>query len=304
MPSEFDSGLQQEEFNIQATTDEGYASHSAAISSSTPADPGSASIQDFLGQDCNVSSDHYIGLYYQHFHHLHPCVLPRKHLGKMLENPSNHPRLELLLSVMRSIGTSYSPFSERRQDRIVHRISSGIDPVQDAFSVQSLLLNSIALYWCGQEESSREEMDHAISIALTISMHSCTFATAHGLGNPVLEESWRRTWWQLCIVDAYYAASLHQTSPLMCRPDVTTDLPCEESEYEAVVCLPLNLGLPITATMATDPGDRRSFLSQENSTISTTENLAMNQTSFHHSHILWKFSELLPVRWKADLKLC
>lgn len=304
VPSEFDSGPQQEEFSIQPTVDEGYASYSAALSSSTPADPGSTSIQDLLDQDWNASGDHYVGLYYQHFHHLHPCILPRKHLDKMLEDTSGRSRLELLLSVMRSIGTLYSPFSQRRQDKIVHRISSGIDPVQDAFSVQSLLLNSIALYWCGQEESSREEMDHAISIALAISMHSCTFATAHGLGNPILEESWRRTWWQLCIVDAYYAAMLHQTSPLMCRPDVTTELPCEETEYEAGVSLQLYLELSLTATMITDQlFDHRSFLSQESSTISIFGNLALSLTPFHHLRILSKCSELSPVRWRVYQKI-
>lgn len=236
-PSESEHGPQDEDAGIQVTTDEGYISRSAATSSSTLLDPGSTSIQDLLDQDWNASGDHYIDLYYKHFHRCHPCALPRRHLDKMLEHPSNHPRLELLLSVMQSIGSLYAPSNQRRHERIASRISTGIDPVQDAFSVQCLLLNSIALYWCGEEESSREEMDLAIRIALSISMQSFTFATAHGLGNPVLEESWRRTWWQVCIVDSYYAAMIHHTSPLMCRPDITTELPCEELEYEAGVCL-------------------------------------------------------------------
>lgn len=237
VPSGLDNGPQQEVSSIQPTADEGYASRSAAPSSSTPIDPVSTSIQGLLDQDWNASGDHYIGLYYKHFHHLHPCVLPRRHLDKMLETLPNHPRLELLLLVLRSIGSLYSPFSQRHPEKITNRITTGIDTVQDASSVQCLLLNSIALYWCGQEQSSREEIDHAINIALSISMHSRDFATANGLESPVLEESWRRTWWQLCIVDAYYAAMLHQISPLMRRPDITTALPCEESEYEAGVCL-------------------------------------------------------------------
>jgi hypothetical protein len=155
----------------------------------------------------------------------------------MLEQLSEHVRLEMLLSVMQSIGSLYSPMSQRHQKKIASRISPGADPVLDAFSVQCLLLNSIALYWCGEEESSREEMDLAINIALSISMQSSTFAMTHGLGNPALEESWRRTWWQLCIIDAYYAAMLHQTSPLICRLDIIAGLPCEESEYETGVCV-------------------------------------------------------------------
>lgn len=290
-PSEFDSGPQQEESSIQPTVDEGYVSRSAPASSSTPLDPGSTSIQDLLNQDWNASGDHYIGLYYKHFHHLHPCALPRKHLDKMLVDPSNHPRLELLLSVMRSIGILYSPFSQRRQEKITNRVSTGIDAVQDAFSVQCLLLNSIALYWCGQEESSREEMDVAISAALSISMHSCTFATLYGMENSVLEESWRRTWWQLCIVDAYYAAMLHQTSPLMRRHDITTELPCEESEYEAGVCLLPQEILSMAFTAGTDHVDfHRLSLLQEQFTTSMFGSSVLSQTSFPHSLILSKSS--------------
>ena len=84
VPSEQESGPQQEEPGLQPTLDEGYASRSAPASSSTPADPGSTSIQDLLDQDWNASGDHYIGLYYKHFHHLHPFVLPRRYLDKML----------------------------------------------------------------------------------------------------------------------------------------------------------------------------------------------------------------------------
>lgn len=209
----------------------------------------------------------------------------------MLETPLNHPRLELLLSVMHSIGSLYGSFSPRRQEKIAHRISTGIDTVQDAFSVQCLLLNSIALYWCGQEESSREEMDDAIRIALSLSIHSCSFATAHGLENPVLEESWRRTWWQLCIVDAYYAAMLHQTSPLMRRLDITTALPCEESEYEAGVC---SEPYQIPYVNATPGFDQFNFyrlsLAQEHFTNSTLASSAPIQKNFHHSPILLKYS--------------
>ena len=300
VPSEHESGPQQEESGLQPTLDEGYASRSAPASSSTPADPGSTSIQDLLDQDWNASGDHYIGLYYKHFHHLHPCVLPRRYLDKMLEQSPNHSRLEVLLSVLHSVGSLYTPMSQRSQERIANRISTGTDPVQDAFSVQCLLLNSIALYRCGEEESSREEMDLAINIALSISMHSFTFATTHGLGNPVLEESWRRTWWQLCIVDSYYAAMLHQTSPLMRRSDITIEIPCEENQYEAGVCYLPTWTLMMAATAGTNHfGDCRSYLLQERPTISISGNSAPNQTSFHLSLILSERSKLSPARWRV-----
>ncbi|KAK4565227.1 hypothetical protein LTR86_003844 [Recurvomyces mirabilis] len=77
-------------------------------------------------------------------------------------------------------------------------------------------------------------MDLAIEIALSISMQSRSFASTHGLDDAALQESWRRTWWQICILDAYYAAMMQTTSALMCESeiDITTDLPCEEIDYE------------------------------------------------------------------------
>ena len=251
-PAESETGNQHEDAATLPTSDEGYVSLSAAVSSSIPVDPGSTSIQDLLDQDWDASGDHYVGLYYEHFHRSHPFVLPHIHLYKMLEEPTSRQRLELLLSVMRSIGSLYSPMSPRSREKITNRISAGTDPRQDAFSVQCLLLNSIALYWCGNEEGSREELDLAISIALSISMQSCTFAAAHGMGNPVLQESWRRTWWQLCIIDAYYAAMQHRMSSLICRPDITTELTCEDRDYETGVCTQPQRFTFMSTTMDTD----------------------------------------------------
>jgi hypothetical protein len=223
--------------HARAVSDDGYVSRSGATSSPTLFDPGSVSIQDLLDHDWNASGDHHLELYYKHFHRLHPCVLPRRELNRLREQQSYHPRLELLLLVMQSIGSLYALSNQHRPEKIAGRLAPGTDTLQDAFSVQCLLINSIALYWCGEEQSSREEMDLAISIALSTSMQSSTFASTHGMGIPALEESWRRTWWQLCIVDAYYAAMLHSISPLLIRSDITTELPCEEAEYKTGVCL-------------------------------------------------------------------
>lgn len=236
VPSASGSGPRHDEAVTQAVSDDGYVSRSGPTSSTTLFDPESTSIDDLLDHAWLPSSDHHIDMYYKHFHRLHPCVLPRKHLDKLLEQQTDYPSLGLLLSVMQTIGSLYASSGQRRPEQVASRATPGTDSVQDAFFVQCLLLNSIALYWCGEEESSREEMDLAIRIALSISMQSHTFALAHGMSSPAREESWRRTWWQLCIVDAYYAAMVHDTSPLMCRSDITTELPCEEAEYETGVC--------------------------------------------------------------------
>jgi hypothetical protein len=61
------------------------------------------------------------------------------------------------------------------------------------------------------------------------------FAHAFSDGDPVLAESWRRTWWQIYIVDYSYAAIRHDTEFTTRDIPVTVDLPCEEREYESGV---------------------------------------------------------------------
>ncbi|KAI4720348.1 hypothetical protein E4T48_03490 [Aureobasidium sp. EXF-10727] len=64
------------------------------------------------------------------------------------------------------------------------------------------------------------------------------FASAHGSNNPILEESLRRTWWELYCMDGYMAA-LHKLPSFKSnavRSDVL--LPCEEMVYASAGCLP------------------------------------------------------------------
>ncbi|KAF4832388.1 hypothetical protein CGCTS75_v004555 [Colletotrichum tropicale] len=53
----------------------------------------------------------------------------------------------------------------------------------------------------------------------------------YNAGEPVLEESWRRTWWMLFIIDAYYAGTLGTMNFRVGNIEATVELPCEESEY-------------------------------------------------------------------------
>jgi hypothetical protein len=69
-------------------------------------------------------------------------------------------------------------------------------------------------------------------------MNEASFARANSVNSSVLEESLRRTWWELYIVDIYFAA-IHR------RPTFETSsaksfpsLPCAQSLYEAGQCEP------------------------------------------------------------------
>ncbi|GKU11633.1 unnamed protein product [Fusarium langsethiae] len=172
--------------------------------------------------------------YYKNFHAFHPFALPLPQLVRLCEGPSTSSfDFTALMVVMRLIGNLYDAqeWSSSLQNEIESRISqlSSSDPVQ----VQCRLLYSIALFWSSHTTESREQVDIAINVALEMGMHKREFASACGAGDVVLIESWRRTWWMLYIVDAYYAGTLGTMSFKAFHVEATVPLPCEEDEYES-----------------------------------------------------------------------
>jgi hypothetical protein len=66
-------------------------------------------------------------------------------------------------------------------------------------------------------------------------MHRSEVAYSHGEVDPVIQESWRRTWWQLYLSDAHYAAIRQEFTFSAYGVDVTTELPCDEGDYNSLV---------------------------------------------------------------------
>jgi hypothetical protein len=140
-----------------------------------------------------------------------------------------------MAAVMRLIGNLYTthewslPLQTEAETRISQLHSS--NPVQ----VQCRLLYSIALFWNSFRSEADREIETAKDVALTLGMHRQEFAAASGFGDEVLVESWRRTWWMLYIVDAYYAGTLGTLNLKVFHIEASVDLPCKESEYESGV---------------------------------------------------------------------
>jgi len=99
------------------------------------------------------------------------------------------------------------------------------------FTVQALLLLSVASHCCSNFQQARELLDKAISIALDIGMQSQEFASANGNGDSVIEESWRRTWWGLYVVDGTFEGIQRSPTFSMWHVETDVDLPCEECDY-------------------------------------------------------------------------
>lgn len=185
-------------------------------------------------QFSSVAGDFLVKLYYKHFHKCHPCVLPQHNLQQYYENTPEQESLALLIAVMRLIGSLYScpDLTPQLQEKVIEGLQAAQQLAPDPFLVQSHLLYSIALYWGAEKVKAREEIDSAIQIALNLGMNRRQFASEHGRGDPVLQESFRRIWWQLYCIDAYYAAIKRLPTFPLCEVDSDTELPCEEDEYE------------------------------------------------------------------------
>ena len=101
----------------------------------------------------------------------------------------------------------------------------------NGYSVQSLILLAIASHMSNNPRVAHESLDLAIDIGLNIGLHTKDFAALHGHGLPILEESWRRTWWQLYMVDVMFAALNHTSKMRLGNVPLEAFLPCEDIDY-------------------------------------------------------------------------
>lgn len=171
--------------------------------------------------------ERYLESFYRNFYAAHPFILPKEPLIVLAQSTP----LEPLLAAMRWIGSLYieqdtSPGLFREAFRLIDS-----NPVKDGFSVQARLLIVIGLDGNHRLEKAKKLMAEARDISIEIDMHTHSFATTNGQGLPIIEESWRRTWWELYVVDAL-VSGVHQTNTFALY-DVLSNvaLPCEEYQY-------------------------------------------------------------------------
>lgn len=163
--------------------------------------------------------------YYTYFHSAHPILIPLQQLVQ-LEFDAKY-----LVDVVRFIGLQFA----RSQDSGLTKstVQSQLDQAPDdsPFKVQALLLMAIALHATHDHPGSHTALHKAIDIALHIGLHSKNFALARGFLDPMLQESLRRTWWELYCVEGMLSA-FHQKTGF--RTDVTAadvELPCDECYF-------------------------------------------------------------------------
>jgi hypothetical protein len=129
-----------------------------------------------------------------------------------------------------------APTSAFCQEAELALFGSTNSPAKDPFTVQALLLFAIGLHSEGEQARSAQVKDFAAELALELGMNQKEFS--EGVGGPgesgrVLEESWRRTWWELYFVDGLMAGVHQRDNFKLWSVECTVPLPCEELDYAA-----------------------------------------------------------------------
>ena len=170
-----------------------------------------------------------ITTYYAFYHSAHPFLPPRERLQRLLRE-RKLPYLELVIQFIASCFDPRAPTAwfQEAADRLL--VQS--DPPRTGFTVQALLLFALASHANGNPEGGLRIMATAIDLALELGMNRREFAINNGEGDAVMEESWRRTWWELFVVDGMFAAVTQKTSFRLNSVHSDVPLPCEEAEYQ------------------------------------------------------------------------
>ncbi|KAK1985392.1 hypothetical protein LZ30DRAFT_708563 [Colletotrichum cereale] len=184
-------------------------------------------------QPDKINGDHLLISYYKCFHKFHPFLVPQQHFASLCQDSSRQASFRPLIAVMRLVGNIYvaREFSDNLRENVEKCFSEANHACP--IMVQCRLLYSVALFWYGHKVEAKQQMDLAVRLALDLEMFQQEFARAHGEEDTVLTESWRRTWWELFIIDAYYAGTLGTMNFMVVDIDATVELPCEESEYDS-----------------------------------------------------------------------
>jgi nicotinate-nucleotide pyrophosphorylase (carboxylating) len=181
-----------------------------------------------------INDERLLELYYEYFWPAFPVVLPQQHFQVRRLSP-NHGLgdLSLVLEWIGSLYASWCPSEPYYKAALGAMTSPSL--LHTPFNVQALMLFAIAQHHQDLRPQSRETLDRAILIALELDMNKREFARAYGEGDPVLEESWRRTWYILSVVDQHFAIVSNSPIYQLANMPNEVDLPCDDEFFEAGV---------------------------------------------------------------------
>lgn len=112
---------------------------------------------------------------------------------------------------MQYIGSLYAPDLPSAEFRAIALSQLDLPSLPpNGFSVQTLLLLAIAIHAEDERGQARVILDRNICMALEIGMNHRAFAGLER--DPILAESWRRTYWGLYVLDGVFSGIFRASS--------------------------------------------------------------------------------------------
>ena len=147
---------------------------------------------------------------------------------------------------MRYVGSFYVPEASTENIALeVEKLIYDIHCPRDGFQIQAMLLLAIGLDGFTHQEKALRVLNEAIDLALALGMNTRDFASTQGQRLPAMAESWRRTWWELYVVDGMIAGVHQRSSFRLNEVALDVQLPCEERDYMS--------GVSVTCIVNTSP---------------------------------------------------
>ncbi|KAL3471138.1 hypothetical protein BJX99DRAFT_32978 [Aspergillus californicus] len=165
-----------------------------------------------------------VDLFYLSFHPSHPILPP---LTVLYQKPVP-PFLERVVKFIGSHFTTAAS-SETYRPRVMTTVMEQEGTVE---KVQALVLLAIVLHSRNERAEAGECLVAAVDLAFELGMHTRDFAAAMSPGDPIREESLRRTWWELFIIEAMLTALGVQPVFRAGMVPLEVPLPCEERIYQ------------------------------------------------------------------------
>jgi hypothetical protein len=172
-----------------------------------------------------VPGDGYlIDIYYTYFHPSHPILPPLRFLYRSYVPP-------YLDQVIKFIGSHFTPAasSEHYRPKVM---TSVMEQEASIEKLQALLLLAIVLHSRNERPEAGECLTMAVDLAFHLGLHTRSCATMLGEGDPIREESLRRTWWELYIIENMLTALGLQRTARTGSVPLEPGLPCEERIYQ------------------------------------------------------------------------
>ncbi|CAG5152760.1 uncharacterized protein ALTATR162_LOCUS2901 [Alternaria atra] len=176
-----------------------------------------------------VDDEQLVNLYYLNFHPSHPILLPRDMYWQQ-----GYP--VYLKAVVQFIGGRFSHTAS--PDNLRESVARELDHSnEDTLEmVQARLLYAITMFADNSSDQGQRILDTTIELALRLGLHERDFATTHAGDLTVLEESMRRTWYELYVIDGCIAALQRKSTFKTNTVNADVLLPCDDFTYEAGMC--------------------------------------------------------------------